>query len=242
MERKPEDIISAGGKRLSSTRRKFLQFVGTASGLLLTSCGYGFVKPINEMEDPLTIEFTDQEKQLLSFISTLPTNHALQSSFIENPVATLVQHNIVPKDSQLNISKANRLLFYLTANKGLQERIGAVVQRYPALGQIRNIMTNDHLDVGSLREVEKDLASPDSLWKQVIEDQVSVLVSDQRVREILELKITDSQVKEYASRLAAAISSDLSKTGVRPKIKRTIREHYQEVVGDVLARFSLLRG
>jgi hypothetical protein len=79
-------------------------------------------------------------------------------------------------------------------------------------------MTNDHLDVRFLREVEKDLASPDSLWKRVIEDQVNVLVSDVKVREILELKIADSQVSEYASRLAAAISGNLSKPGIRPSV------------------------
>lgn len=220
MERKPEDIVG-GGKRHSSTRRKFLQFLGTASGLLLTACGHGFVKPINETEDPLIIELTDQEKRILDFISALPKNHALQSSFIQNPVATLVQHNIIPKDSQLNISKANRLLFYLVSNQELQERIGAVVQSYPAfLGPDteRHDMNNDRLDVGLLRKVEKDLASSDSLWRKVLEDQISVLVSDQKVREILGLKIADSQVKEYASRLATAISRHLSKTEFRPAI------------------------
>ncbi|WP_420525752.1 hypothetical protein, partial [Klebsiella pneumoniae] len=80
-------------------------------------------------------------------------------------------------DSRLNISKANRLLFYLVGNTVLRERLGAIVQRYPALSQIRNVMTNDRLDVRFLREVEKDLTSPDSLWKRVIEDQVNVLVS-----------------------------------------------------------------
>jgi hypothetical protein len=154
-----------GGKRHSSTRRKFLEFVGTASGLLLTSCGHGFVKPINETEEPLVIELTAQEKQLLSFVSILPKDRALQSQFVENPVTTLVQHNIVPQDNRLNISKANRLLFYIIGNAELLERIAAVAWRYPALGQIRNVMTNDHLDVRFLREVEKDLASPDSLWK-----------------------------------------------------------------------------
>jgi len=207
-----------GGKRHSSTRRKFLEFLGTATGLLLTSCGHGFVKPINETEDPLIIELTDQEKQLLSFVSTLPKDHALRSQFIENPVATLVQHGIVPQDSQLNISKANRLLFYLVGNTELSERLGAIVHRYSALSQIRDVMTNDRLDVRFLREVEKDLASPDSLWKRVIEDQVYVLVSDPKVREILELKIEDSQIREYASRLAAAISGSLSKDGVRPTV------------------------
>lgn len=207
-----------GGKRHSSTRRKFLEFVGTASGLLLTSCGHGFVKPINETEEPLIVELTAQEKQLLSFVSALPKDHALQSQFVENPVATLVQHNIVSQDSRLNISKANRLLFYLVGNTVLRERLGAIVQRYPALSQIRNVMTNDRLDVRFLREVEKDLASPDSLWKRVIEDQVNVLVSDAKVREILELKIADSQTGEYASRLAATISGNLSKAGVRPTV------------------------
>jgi hypothetical protein len=205
-----------GGKRHSSTRRKFLEFLGTATGLLLTSCGHGFVKPINETEDPLIIELTDQEKQLLSFVSTLPKDHALRSQFIENPFATLVQHNIVPQDSRLNISKANRLLFYLVGNTELSERLGAIVQRYPALSQIQNVVTNDRLDVRFLREVEKDLTSPDSLWKRVIEDQVNVLLSDPKVREILELKIEDSQIREYASRLAAAISGNLSKAEVRP--------------------------
>jgi hypothetical protein len=205
-----------GGKRHSSTRRKFLEFLGTASGLLLTACGHGFVKPINETEDPLIIELTDQEKRLLSFVSTLPKDHALRSQFIENPVATLVQHNFIPQDSRLNISKANRLLFYLVGNTELSERLGAIVQRYPALSQIRNVMTNDRLDVRFLREVEKDLASPDSLWKRVIEDQVNVLLSDPKVREILELKIEDSQIREYASRLAAAISRNLSKAEVSP--------------------------
>jgi hypothetical protein len=209
---------SGGGKRHSSTRRKFLEFIGTASGLLLTSCGHGFVKPINETEDPLIIELTAQEKQLLSFVSTLLKDPALQSQFIENPVATLVQHNIVPQDSRLNISKANRLLLYLVGNTALRERLGTIVQRYPALSQIRNVMTNDQLvDARFLREVEKDLTSPDSLWKRVIEDQVYVLVSDPKVREILELKIEeDSQIREYASRLAAAISGSLSKAEVRP--------------------------
>jgi hypothetical protein len=207
-----------GGKRHSSTRRKFLEFLGTATGLLLTSCGHGFVKPINETEDPLIIELTAQEKQLLSFVSTLPKDHALRSQFIENPVATLVQHNIVPQDSRLNISKANRLLLYLVGNTELVERLGAIVHRYSALSQIRNVMTNDRLDVRFLREVEKDLTSPDSLWKRVIEDQVNVLLSDPKVREILELKIADSQIREYASRLAAAISGNLSKDGVRPTV------------------------
>ena len=220
MGQQPRDkaFPSAGGKRHSSTRRKFLEFVGTASGLLLTSCSHGFVKPINETEEPLIVELTAQEKQLLSFVSTLPKDHALQSQFVENPVATLVQHNIVSQDSRLNISKANRLLFYLVGNTVLRERLGAIVQRYPALSQIRNVMTNDRLDVRFLREVEKDLTSPDSLWKRVIEDQVNVLVSDPKVREILELKIADSQIREYASRLAAAISGNLSKAGVRPTV------------------------
>lgn len=129
-----------------------------------------------------------------------------------------MQRNIVSQDSQLNISKANRLLFYLVGNTVLRERLGAIVQRYPALSQIRNVMTNDRLDVSFLREVEKDLASPDSLWKRVIEDQVNVLVSDAKVREILELKIADSQTGEYASRLAATISGNLSKAGVRPTV------------------------
>lgn len=45
-----------------------------------------------------------------------------------------------------------------------------------------------------------------------------MLVSDVKVREILELKIADSQVSEYASRLAAAISGNLSKPGIRPSV------------------------
>ena len=183
---------------------------GVASTALLVSCGYGFVEPIDDTDDPFEILLEEEQAKILTYVQSLPVNAERQQAFLADPIGSLVAAGIIDEAylSGISVSEATQLLYYIQGS-GLAEKLAEISTKYPSINDIENIYTGDNVNIEALASVEKKVAKGAGDWEKVVEEQIEVIVSDEKVRDILNLNIAEADIPEFSLRLAAAIRGAL---------------------------------
>lgn len=196
---------------LEATRKRFISLIGTSLGASLAGCGYGFV-PSNTTSptDPLTVPMNDALKRGLKFFTAAQDDPTLQEQFIQNPSATLIGYGVAEPNTKAEVSKANRLLFYMLKNKGLANRCASIATSASGMGRavkaLENEFTGSNPNIKQVRAAIHAIntASDKDL---VIERQVEVLMSDETFRDIAGVHLEANEISPYSRRLAARVGN-----------------------------------
>lgn len=193
-------------RAIDSTRKRFLQLMGTSMGTSLAGCGYGFVASnTSTPENPLALTMVESQKQFFRFCYELRASNALQARFIDDPSGTIASYGLIPPNSKMAFSRANKLVFYILANERLRNDFGAIAMASETTKHLaaygHNAFTSDNPNLDVVRSItQKVISAPD--YRGVLEDQLYILLSDAKFCELSGLNIPASERRAYANKLS----------------------------------------
>ncbi|GEM_PF-6646755 len=189
-------------KKGKFTRRKLLgKIFDVSSALILADMGYGLVPPAAQPDQPLVLPLRGSLKNLLEkesrFLMELSQNRHLQLEFLGSPIEAMLLHGVLPEEARPFIGEANRLLFYLSSNSELQEKLLEQslmidIPEWLVESWIGQIAAGGEINISPeffRRVIKAYLKSEENL-----KNQLKILLQDEGIQQILSRRFTVNEV------------------------------------------------